>query len=508
MDQRRFAQTSTTLDDTDYNNPTSPDLPSDEVTVLRAPASGSQSCPSPLHQSRAVCFDPVPFKGASPKPWQQEPLTREEQFVLARQLRQSVLLDAAEEAIYKTGQQVPRYLSTPLHTPTLSSTRPSMESQLSDTREPPAPSRPRQRHGHDNFYDSFRWLEEDDGLDLSLHLDDYHANLRDTVSMPARERRRSFRRHLSVNKIPFGRPSMTVSRPATEESTMSPATAATAPSPAVASSVALPSVTPQPHARRKSRALSLISPRHGVHNSVTSIDPDATHYQDPEAREKVRLYLGSSQKFDEVVAYGFPSNDRALPRVSSEPLRRRQSSQILAGDGEKVETFYSDDHSSTYSEGFSVADPDTPMTPQTPEVLGAKPHAAPSEEGQGPRRTPYVGALEAPLGSREMTLRMTLTRPDLRACEDQIYGWQHKAANPRSSRMSQASVWRDEFPLGGGGYATGAGQPKENYERCFADLDDETNAPTGDGNAVKRLWQRVRRSPRERAKSKSSVTGS
>lgn len=420
---------------------------------------------------------------------------------MARQLRQSVLLDAAEEAIYKTGQQAPRYLSPPLHTPTLSSTRPSMESQLSDTREPPAPTRSRQRHGHDNFCDSFRWLEEDDGLDLSLHLDDYHANLRDSVPMPAKDHRPSFRRHLSVNKIPFGRPSMASSRPATEESTASPAAAAPLPA-------ALPPFAPQQHARRKSRALSLISPRHGAHNSVTSIDPDAAHYQDPEAREKVRLYLGSSQKFDEAVAYGFPANDRTLPRASSEPLRRRQSGQVLGGGGEKVETFYSDDHSSTYSEGFSVADPDTPMTPRTPEKPGARQQTGLSEEGQGPRRTPTAGALEAPLGSREMTLRMTLTRPDLRACEDQIYGWQQKTANPRSSRMSQASVWRDDFPVGGGGYATGAGQPKENYERFFADLDDETNTPAGDGNAVKRLWQRVRRGPRERAKSKSSVTGS
>lgn len=454
-----------------------------------------------------MCADPVPLKGASPKPWQQEPLTREEQFVLARQLRQSVLLDAAEEAIYRTGQQAPRYLSPPLHTPTLSSSRrPGMESQLSDTREPPVPSRPRQRQGRENFYDSFRWLDEDDGLDLSLHLDDYHANLRDTVPMPAKEHRPSFRRHLSVNKIPFGRPSMTASRPATEESTAGP-TMATPPSAAPLSAVSS-SAAPQPHARRKSRALSLISPRHGAHNSVTSIDPDAAHYQDPEAREKVRLYLGSSQKFDEAVAYGFPANDRALPRASSEPLRRRKSGQVLVGGGEKIETFYSDDHSSTYSEGFSVADPDTPMTPRTPERLGAKQPTAPLEEGQGSRRTPTAGALEARLGSREMTLRMTLTRPDLRACEDQIYGWQQKAANPRSSRMSQASAWRDEVPLGGGGYATGAGQPKEDYERFFADLDDETNVPAGDGNAVKRLWQRVRRGPRERAKSKSSVTGS
>ena len=280
-----------------------------------------------------------------------------------------------------------------------------------------------------------------------------------------------------------------------------------APSSAVASSAALPLAAPQPHARRKSRALSLISPRHGAHNSVTSIDPDAAHYQDPEAREKLRLYLGSSQKFDEALAYGFPSNDRALPRASSEPLRRRQSGQVLVGGGEKVETFYSDDHSSTYSEGFSVADPDTPMTPRTPERLGAKQQTAPPEEGQGPRRTATAGTLDGPFGSREMTLRMTLTRPDLRACEDQIYGWQQKTANPRSSRMSQASVWRDEFPFGGGGYTTGAGQPKENYERFFTDLDYATTAPAGDGNAVKRLWQRVRRGPRERAKSKSSVTG-
>lgn len=38
--------------------------------------------------------------------------------------------------------------------------------------------------------------------------------------------------------------------------------------------------------------------------------------------------------------------------------------------------------------------------------------------------------------NREMTLRMTLTRPDLRADEDQLYGWQQQgSSSPKSTSV-------------------------------------------------------------------------
>jgi hypothetical protein len=54
-------------------------------------------------------------------------------------------------------------------------------------------------------------------------------------------------------------------------------------------------------------------------------------------------------------------------------------------------------------------------------------------------------------GNREMTLRMTLTRPDLRADESAIYGWQ---ATKSPLREASPTIEEDEKfavkgPLGG-----------------------------------------------------------
>ena len=57
--------------------------------------------------------------------------------------------------------------------------------------------------------ESFRWMDEEDNLDLRLVLDDYHANLDGVVlPTPSSTQRPSFRRHMSITKIPFGRSSL------------------------------------------------------------------------------------------------------------------------------------------------------------------------------------------------------------------------------------------------------------------------------------------------------------
>lgn len=82
-----------------------------------------------------------------------------------------------------------------------------------------------------------------------------------------------------------------------------------------------------------------------------------------------------------------------------------------------------------------------------------------------------------------MTLRMTLTRPDLRATEDDIYGWQKSAAD-RKVHMRGDSL----APIKSLREMT----PKASIEQQFAAMDKENFNPHDDG-ALKRLWKRVRR---------------
>ncbi|KAI1373609.1 hypothetical protein F4677DRAFT_212294 [Hypoxylon crocopeplum] len=415
---------------------------------------------APSCHDHALSVDSA-FLAKLPAKIREKHLTREEQVIIAKHLRQSVILDAADEAFLKVGRRASRRPTPPPYPPTLSSSaRPSMESLQSDNASLGAP---------DALYDSFRWLEEDDDLDLRLTLDDYHVKLKESVAVPPEiPRPPSFRRHLSFSKIPFGRTSVSSSRPATKDA-VSPA-----------ANVSFPSPVAYPQAgRRKSRALSLITPKHSAQESVSSIDPGAAHYQDPEARLKLRVYLASPQKFDEAIEFGFPSNDGDLPSAKG------HSRGMLSTDSEKFKTFLSDDQSSTCSEDMSVPDPESPRTPDTLDKH-VKPLQLPGTDDYHASRFPE-GYAQVPAASREMTLRMTLTRPDLRACEDQMYGWQ-KTSRHHSGRPSQALALRDDIPA----YASHG--PKESMDKIFAEIDQELGPPSStDNNVMRRIWNRVRR---------------
>lgn len=235
---------------------------------------------------------------------------------LERSPRTSVVLDAADEAVYKFGRKAGKHIppALELRSPTVSSRAASMDLP---TRSPGISAGPNTNGSTvpDSFYESFRWLEEEDNLDLRLFLDDYHANLRDNVpSSPTTQHRPSFRRHLSISKIPFGRSSVSTSRPATKDGMISPLSMTHSPT--------SPQAAGPAHGRRKSRALSLITPKYTPQVSPSAIDPDAAHYQDPEARLKLRVYLASPQKFDEAVEFGFPSTDvlSSPPEITKESI--------------------------------------------------------------------------------------------------------------------------------------------------------------------------------------------
>lgn len=344
-----------------------------------------------------------------------------------------------------------------------------------------ASQRPTTGKKTDSFYDSFRWLEEDDDLDLRLHLDDYHFNLREDVPLPTKSRRPSFRRHLSINKLPFGRPSITQSRPGTttDEAAPPPFFTSTTPSPAIGS-------VDNIHGRKKSRALSLISAnRQPAPDPSTPFDPTAAHYQDPEARMKLKVYLASPQKFDEAIEFGFPSMDGLRTRNEKIPkVKETRTEKQL--ESNKLRTFLEDDLSSSDSDDVSLAEPDSPKTPE----LFEKHVPARQIRVSTDRANPRGEYAHAPALSREMTLRMTLTRPDLRSSEEQIYGWKQANAargiHSRDDSRNPVIFARD-------------GNSKESIEKQLAALDhwDDNNnnnntAGTTETGVVKRFWNRMK----------------
>ncbi|OIW35341.1 hypothetical protein CONLIGDRAFT_54148 [Coniochaeta ligniaria NRRL 30616] len=458
-------------------------------------------------ESRFSSADSLAFAGL-PEKIRKKHFTREEQSVLTRQLRASVILDAADEAVYKVGRRASRHLDVP---PDMDLVAPSFPKQRNNSMDSPRTSRhlpdeSRSASFPESFYDTFRWLDEEDDLDLRLFLDDYHANLREHVPEPSKQRRPSFRRHLSISKIPFGRTSVSASRPPTSDAVASPKSPAQSP-------LSTSSEFHFGHQRRKSRALSLITPKHTPQDSIMTIDPSPAHYQDPEARLKLRVYLASPQKFDEAIEFGFPSIDvpsgPSAATNEGRTLSKRQSQHKLSDDT-NLRTFLADDDDddeddkmSLNSDQPSVEDPDSPQTPHAFDKVPMKPVRVASDPPLTQAFKPSeAGYTQVPAFSREMTLRMTLTRPDLRAHEEQIYGWQKAAPqtgrkSPQTGRMSpqmgrkspQLAQVRAESTANADDFADG--MRKESIERIFAGIDATNNT---DQNVMRRLWNRVRRS--------------
>lgn len=185
-------------------------------------------------------------------------------------------------------------------------------------------------------------------------------------------------------------------------------------------------------------------------------DPEATHYQDPEARRKLRTYLASPQKFDEAIEFGFPStagSDTTIPHYQLPPISAHHSRKFsrdmrtFLRDGKL--TFFEDStrrctRTQTPNQGLdsdsdSVLDLSTPSTPSSSPGLSSRVHSR-SQSHPHPYSRQISRSSSSlsspglpPRFNREMTLRMTLTRPDLRADDDQLYGWQH-SMSPKHMR--------------------------------------------------------------------------
>jgi hypothetical protein len=179
------------------------------------------------------------------------------------------------------------------------------------------------------------------------------------------------------------------------------------------------------------------------------VDPAAAHYKDPDARKKLRQYLASPQKFDEAVEFGFPSQSQSPPVVDPDPFKSSRSTSgndaqnFLKEDTIEFIDRY-DDPDSDEDDTGSDGGLESPLTPASIDDIfhesrlygssifaGIDSSDLPSLNFNFDQDVcPLVKLPLDPLANREMTLRMTLTRADLRANEEELYGWTRKEDDP------------------------------------------------------------------------------
>ncbi|KFY40370.1 hypothetical protein V494_03538 [Pseudogymnoascus sp. VKM F-4513 (FW-928)] len=454
-------------------------------------------------RSKPVTAAEVAWFMSLPDKIRRKQFTKEEQLHFTSR-RDSVILDAADEAIYKSSRR--NRTVTPISQLPPSPRRSSMDSSIGSVMSERPTSIALAME------ESFRWIDEDNDLDLRLVLDDYHANLPGTVIPdPASTVRPSFRRHISISKIPFGRSSL--SSPARAASVYGSSQPPPTPSraPARTLSRAASQSQSQSHTRQRSRAVSLISPRYTSESPRLSIDPQATHYQDPEARLKLRVYLASPQKFDEAIEFGFPSTDGVSDPSAEKKVKHLPNIRVTRDRNHTVRpavlspsshTFF-DDVGSLLEDDVSMPDLDSPLTPMDGSFQASRgSHGRLMSLGSsGADEFLHLGIRKpmvhkhtesyslASAGSREMTLRMTLTRPDLRADEGTLYGWQgqgHGLGLGIKEKM-KSEVTLDTLPV----------DEKPPMMRGPLEGPDGWGLQDKDDSVVKRLWNRVRSGQRK-----------
>ena len=215
-------------------------------------------------------------------------------------------------------------------------------------------------------------------------------------------------------------------------------------------SLTMPDIPPPSTAgpdRQHQRAhSSSLSARRMSHTPTPPVfDPEATYYQDPEARKKLRMYLASPQKFDEAIEFGFPSTpgDESvtphyqLPQIVSHARKFSRDMHTFLRHGHL--SFFEDSNNENQgleSDDDSVADVNSPATPSSTNLsfrLHSRQFSTRKYSVESPAPSPVSAHGQL---NREMTLRMTLTRPDLRADEDQLYGWQASSSSSSASPSS------------------------------------------------------------------------
>ncbi|OBT84989.1 hypothetical protein VE02_06677 [Pseudogymnoascus sp. 03VT05] len=510
LERLRLSQNSSSVAPSDLDFPVSRKRPVAQRRLRKK--SIAKSIPQPFtllsnsqqlrgSRSKPVTAAEVAWFMSLPDKIRRKQFTKEEQLHFTSR-RDSVILDAADEAIYKSSRR--NRTVTPISQLPPSPTRLSMDSSIGSVMSERPTSIALAME------ESFRWIDEDNDLDLRLVLDDYHANLPGTVIPdPASSVRPSFRRHISISKIPFGRSSL--SSPARAASVSGSSQPPPTPSRAPSRTLSRAASQSQSHTRQRSRAVSLISPRYTPESPRMSIDPYATHYQDPEARLKLRVYLASPQKFDEAIEFGFPSTDGVSDPSAEKKVKHLPNIRVTRDRAHTVRpavlapsphTFF-DDVGSLLDDDVSMPDIDSPLTPMDGSFQASRGSHGRlmSLGGSGADEFLHLGIRKpmlhkhhesyslASAGSREMTLRMTLTRPDLRADEGTLYGWQGQGhgLGLGIKEKNKSQITLDSLPM----------EEKLPIMRGPLEGPDGWGLHDKDDSVVKRLWNRVRSGQRK-----------
>lgn len=176
---------------------------------------------------------------------------------------------------------------------------------------------------------------------------------------------------------------------------------------------------------QKPARLSRRTTQHSISLPLAS-PTEAKHYQDPEVRQALRSHT-SPKLFDEALEYGFP----APPTVQPVPKDASRKGKAKKKQSPQAHVLEADRSSSlTSSSTANSLDKTCPSTP--PESADfTEPAVAnmdtSSEANSGPqtshllhRRAMTADHYRTPsFANREMTLRMTLTRPILRDAEEE-----------------------------------------------------------------------------------------
>ncbi|EYE93806.1 uncharacterized protein EURHEDRAFT_413793 [Aspergillus ruber CBS 135680] len=403
-------------------------------------------------QVDSQCFQSLPPKV------QQKFFSPDERAYLRQVYRDSVILDSADQAVYRLEQKKkqthPSCESLPSDTTTTDLSQTStlyIESSDSgwDTEGEPDDEM------DNSINDSFRWLDGDG--DLDLRLDDYHAHVANANPVPKQPPRRkpSFRRTMSFSANRQARKAASsISNCAVPGSSQS----STVPS-SLANIVGRTSTSRPPSGYQRPTM-------HAPRSSTSSIDPAAQYYQDPEARLKLRVYLASPQKFDEAIEFGFPAlNDGKNDNTLSE--RPERVSEGLASP--KVQkltgTFFEDANGAVHGHRCST-DKNRRKSSRLSTVARVPQNLKnPPNKRQTCTAAPPPALRRVP-GNREMTLKMTLTRPDLR-----------EQSSPSVSPTSA------EDPL----------KPEElpPVADSYPDIWDESDSEQQ--NVMKKMWRRLRK---------------
>ncbi|KAJ5602195.1 hypothetical protein N7510_011729 [Penicillium lagena] len=411
---------------------------------LRKP--GSHQLAHLATQADSQCFRALPAK------LQQQLFSPEERRRLRRAYRESVILDAADQAFYRRDQNHRRRSIDSL--PSESTLPVSNHSAVFWDSSDDESDNESTENMDNSFYDSCRWLDEDGDLDLSL--DEYHSHVASSAVKPGSRRRPSFRRSMSFTSSFMRKPALSMSRPLPDSSH----------SAQPLSMLNNRHSMSRPGSRQASRHRSV---QHIPKSSTSSIDPAAQYYQDPDARLKLRVYLASPQKFDEAIEFGFPAVDQKDDSNNNkENVAPEPSVEKVARPSRDYGTFFEDD------DGSVVGSPGEPVEeePAPPQQMQETPTSHPQQMAPTPPQSvqkcqswlpgskPALRPQRLP-GNREMTLKMTLTRPDLRT------------ESPTPSASSTEDPLRlAELP------------PADRSVSIWEDLDD---------HVVKKMWKKLRK---------------